>query len=143
MARKRPKGSATPSRVANFDRRPQDYDPPANRLLPSLFQNPSFVQSTLSDVEDDRSWNPDRVPRARQVRRRVAAVHPRKTATGYRSPLHLLDKFSFVNPRFVIKCVRRKIRKSILHAMGQAGKGSGRKLKGRKYRRTAYSNIGC
>lgn len=147
MARKRPQGSAYTTRIANGRVWHEPFmapDPLSFRPLPSLSIN-HVVRSPLSEVEDNRYWNPDRVPQARSLKTwrnhpQLSPVHPRKRPSAGTRPLRAIHALTFRSPKFVAVCVRRKSRKEVLHALGKIGKGAGWK---KKPRRSYWSNIRC
>lgn len=102
----------------------------------------AYLFPELTRVEDFRRFYPvgiDNVSRTlRSFRSPIALSRPR-THTSYPSRLPSRKAFfSFSDPRRVIICVRRKIRKEVLHALRKSGR-SGQ----RRPRRTTYSNIRC
>lgn len=85
----------------------------------------------------------------RQLRRDAerAADRQRKRALYDSSYRQVFAKLRYLNPRRVISCVKRSIRREVLHAFGKvgySGSGPGRwnGLR-RSYRRTADSGYGC
>lgn len=138
MARKRPRGSVYASSVTSGFTLSDLIKP-----LPSLPIN-NFVRSPLTAVEDNRTWDPDPDPLSRQTRRWTSptqlAPRPKPTRSGR---LFDVQALNFKYPKFVVRCVRRKIRNEVLHALGKTGKGSGRRLKNRKYNRNQLSNVRC
>lgn len=149
MARKRPRVSASPladARRLVLDR-PYLAEDPFTSLLPSLTINTPVRPVALSEVEDNRYWRPDDYPVASSSRRWTARtkINPRRKSIGRSANRLLRDihALTFGAPKFVLRCVRRKVRNEVLHALGKTGKGSGRKLKGRKYRRNTYSGVHC
>lgn len=103
-------------------------------VAPLSLPDTSAIWSDLNEVEDRRQWRPDS-PRgfraASSTRERVA---PTKTSVRLTSPVVT----SFKAPRHVAICVRRKIRKAVLHALDKVGKGSSRPR-----RRNYWSNVKC
>lgn len=127
----------------------------ANRRLP-FSPSPSVVSpsfpTSLRLYEDRRNWHPDPVAPARsfsQSRHRLTVVDrtPRQN-----SKKNFLDRFAhlrsfpsqtkaaiaFQAPEKVLVCVRRQMRKEVLHARKKAGKRGQRKP-----RFNAYSRISC
>lgn len=148
MARKRPRGSAITPRIASGYVGDSLYtaDDLFLQPLPSLQINNSFVRSPLSEFEDNRHWNPDPSPASRNLRGGTSPTKlaPRsKAARSSRGLLFDMQALTFRGPKFVVRCIRRKMRDEVLHALGKTGKGSGRKLKNRKYNRNQQSNIRC
>lgn len=93
------------------------------------------VRSTLSEVEDGRTFSPDPDQRLR----RISGSRPVRLASAPPSRVGgLLDTYPVVrSPEHAIVCVRRKIRRGVILAKG---KGGGGHRKGRKGRN---SNIWC
>lgn len=145
MARKRPRGSAQPSRFASGLVEDSAFSALdlLRRPLPSLPVNVPLDPVALSEIEDRREFGfgskPVRSSRRWTVR---AGVRPRSRPTA-RSRSFDMQSLMFYHPKHVIRCVRRKIKKEVLHALGKTGKGSGWKLKRRKYRRNDLSNVRC
>lgn len=96
----------------------------------------------LTDFEDRRHFNPERVPVAREfLRPSRIVVRPRVFKPRvYKSRRIVHLPLGFQAPRNTLICVRRKVRKEILFAGGFGGK---RRKKFRKPRRNFYSNIRC
>lgn len=122
---------------------------PLAELLPSNF---TAVRFDLTEVEDRRTWSPepilDDLPRdLRGVPTPIRPAQPARKAQRSRSvagpSLTPRPIFAFVDHHNPIKrvaiCVRRKIRKEIMHALKFAGKGGGK----RRPRRNSNSNIRC
>lgn len=111
-----------------------DYVLENHYVAPLSLPDTSSIWSDLNEVEDRRTWQPDK-PRgfraAASTRERVA---PTKTSVRLTSPV----VSSFKAPAHVAICVRRKIRKSVLHALDKVGKGSSRPR-----RRNEWSNVKC
>lgn len=99
------------------------------------------TDETLQQIEDRRTWHPDGTHRpARSFTRsthRLTAPYDPSEAFGisFDRPTY---KIGFLNPNRVLICVRRKIRRQVLHAFRIAG-GSGFK----KPRFSEYSRISC
>lgn len=120
-----------------------DQGLPDGLTVPATF-SPS-VRSIPTGIEDRRTWRPDALAAIR-IRASVAPARVQVARPG-RSP-RPGRAFSFFNPpvglqfrapRGVLICVRRKIRKQVLHALRKTGKGSGR----RPRRRNAWSGVKC
>jgi len=106
-------------------------------VLNSLSRFPLTIQppKLLQLFEDRRTWHPDRSP----VRVPRSFSRPTKLAISsdiYRrsAPRHLAQSMppagiSFKAPDQVVMCVRRKIRREVLHAFSHAGRGGQRKPK--------------
>lgn len=91
---------------------------------------------SLISYEDRRTWHPDGPLRSvfafrRSARRILDRANPMWHA---RSALH------FADPTRVVLCLRRKVRKEVMHALRKTGKrGRGQKPPKRNF----YSAIGC
>jgi len=90
------------------------------------------LNSILPQLEDRRLYSPDyRVRAPGSVQRKNARlVQDQKDPT--------LRRYMFADPSKVAMCIRRKVRREVLHALKVAG-GKGIK----KYRRNFWSNVGC
>lgn len=100
------------------------------RVAP-IVQNPVVA---LTEIEDRRSYRGP--PRSIQGANYALVAHtPAKQRNRPRSKVPYQVAFS--NPRQLMVCLRRNIRKRVIHALGKAGRGN------RKPRRNAYSNIRC
>lgn len=113
---------------------------PVSRSLPRLeaiLENPyTAVRSTLQDVEDRRTFHPaGRSRPATSSRRHLVKIKPTKLTAFAQTAIH-----TFAHPKFVMTCIRRKMRKEILHALGKSGKGS-RYNKKPKYNQ--HSKVRC
>lgn len=118
-----------------------DYTPTSNGTLPRtsirplslLTLNPTETATQiLRELEDRRTYLPD-------YRTRPAASQRRSDARLVQDPTQKsLRRITFANPAHVAMCLRRKIRREVLHALKVAG-GKGFK----KPRRNAWSDIGC
>lgn len=98
----------------------------------------------LREFEDRRAWHPQGVTAPARsfssTRHRLVLSNPLplfvprpiKTATRW-------TKIAFQGPKKVLVCVRRSIRKEVLHALHFTGRGSG----GGKKRWSEYSSIHC
>lgn len=135
MRRSRDSGrSDTPKRVAIAYSSPLLGDD-----LADLLRGPA----ALLNVSDGRTFDPTDFGRGTNKRYRApvllsgarAPLVHRGSALRY-SPPH---RIGFAAPAAVVTCVRRKVRRQVLHALRRTGKGSGH---GKK-RRTPLSNIHC
>jgi hypothetical protein len=91
------------------------------------------VWSTLNDVEDRRHFTP-----GRSGSFQAASTRSRVTPTKTNLSLTSSVIEAFKAPRNVAICVRRKIRKQVLHALKKTGKGSSPPR-----RRNNWSNVKC
>lgn len=102
-------------------------------LSPSPFTR---LPGQLELFEDRRLFHPDPLPPAASFHTpRHRLVVPKKHRVGRGALPHFLG---FQAPKRVLICVRRKIRKEVLHAYKKTGPGSGRPK-----RRGPYSGISC
>jgi hypothetical protein len=86
----------------------------------------------LTELEDRRTYRPDRSVRA------PAAVQRKDTRLNtFPSPARLAA-YGFQNPHNVALCVRRKVRKEVIHAIRVAGKTGLKRPK-----RNFWSNVKC
>lgn len=110
---------------------------PLSRLLRPHVTFPSFgsLSRRLLDFEDRRSFHP-----ARTNRPVVSRVGRSRIGVARSLLPDVPAAVRFVNPRNVIVCVRRKMRKEVLHALKKTG---GRGGKNRRPRRNSLSNIHC
>lgn len=83
-------------------------------------------------ILDRRRWLPPKYPRPVAARRKHRLIGLR-----VQSPLYGLH---FRSPIRVQLCVRRRVRKEVLHAFRRIGKGKGSR---RTKRRNEWSSIGC
>lgn len=113
-------------------------DPLRSLLSPLAPSSPVFEldRSLLEDVSDDRVWHPDPDRGAVTIGGNWArvVVHPRPFVArtkpvyawkglpvGLQPPVGL----KYESPLNVVKCVRRKIRRSVIFALKRNKKGSG------------------
>lgn len=104
-----------------------------DRLLSSSFIRLRPVD--LSVFEDRRMFHPDPLPRAISVRRKADADVVVKKVVPFRRLPHQL---SFRVPDYVAMCIRRKVRREVIHALRLEKRGAG----GAK-RRNEFSNVEC
>lgn len=130
MARKRQRPSST-------TRAPRDASVIASPFPDFLRLRPLSTHPrsghTLTEIEDRRTFNPGRSPSRtpRQIARVLMAL---PKVQGKRSSREV---YSFKLPKQTAVCVRREIRKQVIHAKGAAG------TKVRRPRRNALSRISC
>lgn len=98
-------------------------------------------------TQDRRFWHPDNVSRPGATFRKAAnlsLVPGRKFKYGPSPKSYtpgaerLSDRVGFEDPSRVAICVRRNVRKEVIHALGKAGKG-----KTRRPKQTEYSKVRC
>ncbi len=98
----------------------------------------------LNEIEDRRRWNPAGnlyagVLNMRGKMHSLREYVPRKLKIN-KVKAFAYSKIGFANPKLMVICARRKIRKMVLHALGQSG-GGGAKQK--KPTWNYYSRISC
>lgn len=113
--RARPKPMGLPRRLAY-----KPYDATVGRVV----------------LEDRRLWHPERVFRPAFSLTRSAKRLVLKSPTKHQAA-KLSEGLKFADPRKVVICVKRKIRKQIMHVIGAAGG------KVRKPRRNYWSEVSC
>ncbi|UDN67511.1 hypothetical protein [robinz microvirus RP_35] len=110
--------------------------------------SPSFDYSTqlppglLQEIEDRRTFYPDRYRPAAGLQRNVNRIRPspRRTLRQTQQVAFLPHREAFQHPELILTCIRRKIRREVMHALGMAGRaGRGRKTR----RRNAWTGISC
>lgn len=128
--------------MAKNSRRRRDNTPIANPRLPPSWPSSPRVTSPIDarqelqrlrfrelmgQTEDRRRWHPEgpRRPAASfsKPRHRLKALAPKRPVLG------VPNAIGFANPTNVLVCVRRKIRKEVMHALGKAGRGGQRRPK--------------
>lgn len=91
--------------------------------------------------EDRRTWSPDRpgvrVPRSFSRSTRLT-ISPDRYSARHLAQSMPPAGISFKTPRRVVMCVRRRIRREVLHALSQAGRGGQRSP-----RWTEWSHVNC
>lgn len=94
------------------------------------------------EIEDRRRWNPQRSQAPAKsfvsARHRLQAVPSRGKASRPGSFYWPTARIGFEYPRRVLICVRRSVRREVLHARGVAGK-----VGQRRPRRGPYSSVRC
>lgn len=116
------------------------YRYPGTRMLivkTPLTVSTSLRRSPLPLIEDRRTFHPLGALRSAAATvksaRRIVTRDPVASFFGKQTKARL----HFADPSRVVVCVRRKIRKEILHALGKAGKGHKRPKRG------PFSDISC
>ena len=121
---------------------PERFDDLVTRSLPQLpFDNQPAIRSPLVEVEDRRTWHPDRVLPVRSSRRRQVRLEYKARRAGMklaRFSFHIPEFPYFRQAKYVAICVRRKERREVLFATRGRGKGA-RTPK----RRNRWSNVRC
>lgn len=115
------------------------------RAVPTAFD---FYRSALRPVEDRRTFHPEpyRRPELFPTRPRPARVialakqvsKPKALVRNQVRVAFPSARLGFVEPARTLICVRRKIRKAVLHATGRAGRRGQRKP-----RRNEHSEVKC
>lgn len=124
------------------------YRPPVSNI------NTSFGFGSLREYEDRRQWHPEGSQRPARgffnPRHRLTVidrVHAPRTAErvdASRSFPSLISQtratVAFADPSRTLICVRRSVRREVLHALRKTGRGSGGS---RTDRWTEYSSVRC
>lgn len=111
----------------------------ASGLRPLLASNdPSRSGRALQDIEDRRRFTPgiSRPMTPRQVAR-ILMRPPSSKKASKALKLRYPEVHAFALPRSTVICVRRAIRKQVIHAAGVAGK------KVRRPKRNQFSRVSC
>lgn len=116
-------------RVASAKRYPVVRMPRA-RVMPVQSVVSVSRVTPLRMLEDRRQWSPD----TRMLRPVMSTVRSAKRIVTGQS---LTAPLRFADPRRVVVCVRRAIRREIMHAKGYAGS------RVRRPKRTPWSSISC
>lgn len=129
----------------NNNRSRRDNTSITNRRLPTptMFDQPLL----FPEIEDRRQYHPEGVARPARsfsIPRHRLAI-PKKNVRSVRGDSRYVPSFDgltheigFRVPRKVLICVRRRIRKQVLHAFRKTGKAGQRKP-----RRNFYSSVSC
>lgn len=116
------------SHIVNIPRRlSSPYQPILDQPIRDPFE--------FSEIEDYRQWQP-----TGRKARQVASLSSRPAKVVTPSPVSMFSPIvqAFQYPKHVVTCVRRKVRKEVLFALGHGGRGSRRPK-----RRNPRSNIKC
>lgn len=132
------------------NRRLRFYSLSSSRVIPLSI---SRRRSALSEFEDRRLYHPEGVQApARSFvspRHRIKAIDRVYTKPRFYSPSALTfhtgpvksqtrATLAFSDPKRTLICVRRQIRREVIHALKFSGRNGAR-----HYRRTPYSSISC
>lgn len=124
----------------------------------AFYESPhNFRPSSLSLFEDRRQFHPEGSARpARSFassRHRLRllgvpvarAVRPSGSRYDFSSRrfVPLPYRIGFENPTRILLCVRRRVRREVLHALGVAGIGGAARKLFKRPTRNEYSSIGC
>lgn len=120
-----------------------------NITIPRMLPRPIYVPpvNRLVVAEDRRTWSPGSTYRwAKTVIGTPARIRAkvRGRVSQLMTPNYMQQvarHIEFVSPRRVVVCVRRKIRKEVMHALGFAGRRGRGGAGPRRY--TEHSNIHC
>lgn len=111
----------------------------ANQRLLSTFSPFQRLPGQLDLFEDRRLFTPDPLPPAKSFNTpHHRLTIPKSKARSFSRPGPVPHQLGFAAPEKVLICVRRKIRKEVLHAYKRTGRGSGR-----PNRRGPFSDIHC
>lgn len=107
------------------------------RLPPNVIErrNPFMVAHW---VDDGRTWHPGRHPLGKRPQPRILRSLSGKQ--GHRLRLTRYGNIRFESPANLLVCMRRKIRREVIHALGKAGSGQKRK---KKAKRNENSGVVC
>lgn len=138
-------GQRDTARIANYV---ADRTKPWSRTV-GAYQPENFYKRPLSEVQDNRTWDPEDKPRAKTTsggRPRIDVKSNTRKAAQAAKLFHpsslvgeVTSRLGFKVPGTVIHCIRRAMRREVLFAIRKTRKGSGAK----KRRRTDYSDIDC
>lgn len=113
----------------------------ANRRLRSAAFKRKLRDDNNRFIEDRRRYNPEPIRRPKTIKAAtapiVSAPLPAIQSNNKRPTLQRIQQ-RFALPKETLVCVRRKMRKEVLHALNKAGKGGQRRQK-----RTEHSNTKC
>lgn len=107
---------------------------------PMTFQT-SLFPDLLSEIEDFRRFTPIKFPKKLDGRYAAIMANQKNNTVNYGTPFAFTPSplpMAFQQPDQVIRCVRRKSRREVLHARGIAGN---RNL--RPPRRNEFSDVKC
>lgn len=124
----------------NSNKRGRDISIPSYRYsAPPVPRVRPLSVVSLPLLEDRRSFHPAPAIRpAFSSPRSTSRIVVRQRPSQGRFPSQTKGILSFEVPNRVAICVRRGVRKAVLHALGKAGKRGQRKP-----RRSAFSSISC
>lgn len=135
MSKKRTRrGNTSPSPKHRYAKRA-----PVHRIDPVTFK-PNLGLALLQEIEDRRRWRPEPIHARPVVTIRVgqAARLTIKQPAKYNAPAQTKARIAFQEPNRLPVCIRRKERREVIHATGQAGR------KGQKPpRKNQWSEIQC
>jgi len=118
--------------------------PPLPPPLPDVEDYTSYARQIFNTPPanlDDRTWNPETPNKNRTRSGRIARVKLVSGAHALFSPFSQTKaRLGFTSPPNVMTCVRRKVRKEVMHALKKTGKGGGKQ---RRHRYTLKSRIKC
>lgn len=111
----------------------RDYLPIANNLLLPRFPIHNLRNISPIVFEDFRRYNPAPVRRSPLRTSGRSAVIKNQVRPG-----GLSLRSSFVDPNRVMICVRRQIRREVLHAKGYSGRNGSR-----TYKKSSFHHVAC
>lgn len=159
MARRSSRRRGTPAttngHVADRRARAAQFDEYVRLSAAGLKGLPQIkLRPDLKAIEDRRTWHPERenrparsyyehfhrlVYQARKIRSHVRTAMDPSRLLRRAAWNQVPHQVAFRNPQSVLVCVRRKMRREVLHALRKTGSGSGRK----KPKRNWTSGISC
>lgn len=108
-------------------------------VLSALSRTLPRLPAPLSLLEDRRSFHPARSARpAFALRRDAARLVAREPAR--RPGRQTKATIAFADPKRVVICMRRGVRKEVMFALGRTGRGGKRN---RRPRRSSFSSVSC
>lgn len=129
--------------------------PSLSQLLSPIKPTPRPIVTTapkkLTKIEDRRTYHPQGPQRpARSVQKahhKLRAISARRSSPQVVKPPRRLrkavqklsDRIGFEGPRKVLICIRRRMRKEVMFALGKTGAGA----KARTHHQSYYSSIRC
>lgn len=131
------------SRRSRNRSRPRDVGTPITSSLRVVPYSPTLTfrppRQLLRLYEDRRTWHPEAIRPAKSFQGPTRlTIKPAVPLKGRRLALYPPAGISFAAPRRVLVCVRRHIRREVLHALRKTGR-SGQKPP----RQTLWSSVHC
>lgn len=111
------------SRVASRNARFRSRDLRRKSMVPTGHETVYIPKSYLSEIEDRRLYHPEGVSRPfRALNRAVARLKAVDVKVHKKEKEKIIPRFiGFIDPARVLVCIRRKVRREVMHAMGAAG----------------------
>lgn len=146
MARKRRRTPTNGHRVTSANASDYLTDPSEVRqrsLIDLVINTAPAIRSPLIEVEDRRNWHPQVTnlmdAPVRSSRRARVPLQLAKPLKRWGKPHRFnFSRLQFSSPKQVLVCVRRKVRKEVLHALKKSGRGGNRR---RRY--NSLSQVRC